>query len=313
MGAHLITGYGGKEHITAADQGGYNAGTLGSGKYVLPLGSVFSYEIISNNLVKIRDGELVNQGRHINIPVNDYEECEIDNGIQALKRNDLIVIRYEKNPDTGIESANMVVIKGVSGEIAVDPDYITGNIFNGDNTDDFPLYRIKLNGLNITAVEPLFNTIISFKSLLDLVGNTSIDDIGNGTITDAIVTQRNGINVLNTNFEELSTNVNNMATTFKFTCNGVTTSNGVYIKDPDGKPLKSGGYKIDLLSTTALTNEVASSYIINIAGGIFYKTVIHEGAHNASPRIEYNSTYGLYVLLANYSTPLSVSAVVTRL
>lgn len=122
-----------------------------------------------------------------------------------------------------------------------------------------------------------------------------------------------GFDEVNTNLEELSTNVGNMATTFKFTCNGVSTSNGVYIKDPDGKPLKSGGYKIDLLSTTALTNEVASSYIINIAGGIFYKTVIHEGTHNASPRLEYNTDYGLYVLLANYSTALSVATVVTRL
>ena len=169
MGAHCITGYAGKEHITAADQGMYNAGTLGTGKYVLPIGSMFSASIITNNLVKIKDGCLVNQGRNINIAVNDYEECEIDNGIQALKRNDLIVIRYEKNADAGIETASTIVIKGVSGETAVDPEYTTGNIFNGDNVDDFPLYRVKLEGLNITAVEPLFNTIVSFKALMDSV------------------------------------------------------------------------------------------------------------------------------------------------
>lgn len=171
MGAHLVTGYAGKEHITAADQGLYNAGTLGTGKYVLPIGSMFEASIITNNLVKIKDGCLVNQGRNINIAVNDYEECEIDNGIQALKRNDLIVIRYEKNADTGIETASTIVIKGVSGETAVDPEYTKGNIFNGDNVDDFPLYRVKLDGLNITAVEPLFNTIVSFKTLADTVAS----------------------------------------------------------------------------------------------------------------------------------------------
>ncbi len=169
MGAHCITGYAGKEHITAADQGMYNAGTLGTGKYVLPIGSMFEAVTITNNLIKIKDGCLVNQGRNINIAVNDYEECEIDNGIQALKRNDLIVIRYEKNADTGIETASTIVIKGVSGETAVDPEYTKGNIFNGDNVDDFPLYRVKLEGLNITAVEPLFNTIVSFKGLIDIV------------------------------------------------------------------------------------------------------------------------------------------------
>lgn len=173
MGAHLITGYAGKEHITAADQGLYNAGTLGDGKYVLPIGSMFEAVTITNNLVKIKDGCLVNQGRNINIAVNDYEECEIDNGIQALKRNDLIVIRYEKNADTGIETASTIVIKGVSGETAVDPECTTGNIFNGDNVDDFPLYRVKLEGLNITAVEPLFNTMVSFKTLIKMVNSLS--------------------------------------------------------------------------------------------------------------------------------------------
>lgn len=185
MGAHCITGYAGKEHITAADQGMYNAGTLGTGKYVLPIGSMFEAVTITNNLIKIKDGCLVNQGRNINIAVNDYEECEIDNGIQALKRNDLIVIRYEKNADTGIETASTIVIKGVSGETAVDPEYTEGNIFNGDNVDDFPLYRVKLEGLNITAVEPLFNTIVSFKGLIDMVDslnegltnlNTNLDE-----------------------------------------------------------------------------------------------------------------------------------------
>ena len=192
MGAHLVTGYAGKEHITAADQGLYNAGTLGTDKYVLPIGSMFEAFIITNNLVKIKDGCLVNQGRNINIAVNDYEECEIDNGIQALKRNDLIVIRYEKNADTGIETASTIVIKGVSGETAVDPEYKTGNIFNGDNVDDFPLYRVKLDGLNITAVEPLFNTIVSFKTLADTVAslnkglantNKSVDDLNTNLTT----------------------------------------------------------------------------------------------------------------------------------
>lgn len=190
MGAHCITGYAGKEHITAADQGMYNAGTLGTGKYVLPIGSMFEAVTITNNLIKIKDGCLVNQGRNINIAVNDYEECEIDNGIQALKRNDLIVIRYEKNADTGIETASTIVIKGVSGETAVDPEYTEGNIFNGDNVDDFPLYRVKLEGLNITAVEPLFNTIVSFKGLIDMVDS------------------------LNEGYANLNTNLTNLSTEF---------------------------------------------------------------------------------------------------
>lgn len=159
MGAHLVTGYAGENHITAADQGQYNAGTIGTGRYVLETGSMFGAEIKSNNLIRIKDGDLVNQGRHISIAPDDYVDCAIDNGLQAVKRNDLIVMRYAQNPDTLVETAQVVVIKGVSGDIALDPSYTTGDILSGAQTDDFPLYRVSLDGLNITGVEQLFTTV----------------------------------------------------------------------------------------------------------------------------------------------------------
>ncbi len=177
MGIHLVTGYAGKEHITAADQGAYQAGVVGPGKYVLQSGSMFEAEVVSNNLVKIKDGDLLNQGRHIHIAANDYEECIIENGTQAMKRNDLIVVRYTKNPETSVESAQILVIKGTPGATAVDPGYVTGDILNGAVTDDFLLYRVKLNGLNITEVETLFATIVPYKKLVEKVGelNTDLD------------------------------------------------------------------------------------------------------------------------------------------
>lgn len=191
MGVHLVTGYAGKEHITSADHGVYNAGTYGPGKYVLRTGNMFAAEVISNNLIKIKDGDLINQGRHINIAVNDYEECEIDNGQQSLKRNDLIVVRYTKNNETMIETAQVLVLKGASSATPADPKYVTGDILNGAETDDFPLYRVRLNGLSIEKVEPLFSTIVSVKDILDLIGNKDISKLGDGTITG-------GLSALNT-------------------------------------------------------------------------------------------------------------------
>ena len=171
MSVHLVTGYASKGHVTASDMGVYNSGLVGKGKYVLRTGNMFAAETISNNLIRIKDGDLINQGRHINISVNDYEEVTIDNGLKSVKRNDLIAIRYRKNPETGVEKAEVVVIKGTSAETAVDPEYITGDILAGDTTDDFPLYRVCLDGLNITAVEPLFSTIMPIKDIIDLVSS----------------------------------------------------------------------------------------------------------------------------------------------
>lgn len=169
MGAHLVTGYAGKSHITAADQGQYNAGTVGTGRYALKTGNMFAAEVVSNNLIKIKDGDLVNQGRHIRIAPNDYEECTIDNGLQSVKRNDLIVMRYTQNQDTLVESAQVVVIKGVSGDTAVDPPYTTGDILKGAQTDDYPLYRVKLDGLNITAVEQMFTMIPPISDIANVI------------------------------------------------------------------------------------------------------------------------------------------------
>lgn len=167
MGAHLITGYAGKEHITSADQGAFNAGIAGTEKYVMETASMFECEQVNSNLIKIHAGDLINQGRHIRIDVNDYVECTIDNGLQGLKRNDLIVMRYSKNKDTDIENAEVLVLKGTSGETAADPDYLTGDILNGDTEDDFLLYRVKLDGIEVKSVEPLFDTIVPVKKMQD--------------------------------------------------------------------------------------------------------------------------------------------------
>lgn len=165
MSLNLMTGYAGEPHITSADDGAVNAAIYGASKYVLNTGQKFAYELISNNLIKIKDGYAINQGRKIGQPIDDYEELTIDNGLQGVKRSDIIAIRYSKNPDTGIESAEFIVIKGTSGDDYKDPACQTGNIIQGDSVDDFPLYRVKINGLSVSAVEPLFNVLVSMEEM----------------------------------------------------------------------------------------------------------------------------------------------------
>lgn len=156
MSTNLITGYAGKSHITSAGDGAVNAAVLGNGRYVLDIAEKFAYELISNNQIRIKSGYAVDQGRKIELAVNNYEELTIDNGLQGVKRCDLIAITYEKNLETGIETATMNIIKGTSGDDYTDPEYTAGDIIAGDIKDDFLLYRLKLNGISVEAVEPLF-------------------------------------------------------------------------------------------------------------------------------------------------------------
>lgn len=181
MSLSLVTGYAGTPHVTSTQQGAYNAGTFSKGKYVLNLGNKFAYELISNNLIRIKDGYAVNQGRFLGMDNGDYEELSIDNGLSGVKRSDLIVMRYAKNVDTGIETTTMMVIKGTSGDAYTDPEYCSGDILNGAVTDDLLLYRVNINGLSVESVDTLFVVKGNTEELLAVV-QKQIDTL-NGSLT----------------------------------------------------------------------------------------------------------------------------------
>ena len=155
---HLVTGYLGQEHITAIDQAAFNAALIGTGQFVLDKGSVLEAQIISNNQIRILDGELMMHGRFVRLDPGTYVDLSIENGVQGKKRNDLIVARYTKNTVTGVESVDLVVIKGSSVDSKpVDPEHINGNITNGASAQhDFPLWRIPIDSLNVGSPVALF-------------------------------------------------------------------------------------------------------------------------------------------------------------
>lgn len=158
---HLVTGYAGADHITAADQGSWNAAVVGSGEYVLKKGSQFAATVITNNQIRIADGDILMQGRHIRLNENTYVDLTIASGAQGYFRNDLIVARYTKNSSTGVEEANLVVIKGTpSANTASDPAYTAGDIITEhDLQNDMPLYRVPLDGIAVGELVPLFTVI----------------------------------------------------------------------------------------------------------------------------------------------------------
>lgn len=157
MPLHLITGHKGEAHISSADVGAFNAGVFGQGEYVLNTGQKFKIEVLSNNAVKLYDGDLIMQGRHISLKSGSSEELTIDNGTADLNRIDLIVVRYTQDIETGVESAEFAVIKGEPAVAAVAPEYTTGNILSGGCVlHEMPLYKIPISGLAIGEPEQLF-------------------------------------------------------------------------------------------------------------------------------------------------------------
>ena len=155
---HLVTGYAGAEHVTATDQAALNAAMIGTGQFVFDKGNVFKAQVVTNNQIRVLDGELMMQGRFVRLNPDTYVELTIESGTQGKLRNDLIAVRYTKNTSTGVEDVNLVVIKGTAvNSNPVDPAVTEADITNGEATlHEFPLWRIPINGLNVNTPVPLF-------------------------------------------------------------------------------------------------------------------------------------------------------------
>lgn len=169
----LVDGFADGPHITEEQVGIANQGLYGPNDYVLDEGKKSKAEILTNNSIRIFDATYVIQGRRDVIAANDYTDVNIDNGSQGMNRNDIIVRRYEKDESSEIEKTSYAVIKGTpTSGTASDPEITTGVIRNGDTLHEMKLYRVKLNGLNIVAVEPLFKALMNMSTI-----NKSLSDI----------------------------------------------------------------------------------------------------------------------------------------
>ena len=176
----IITGYTGKPHVTSEQDRDVNIGVVGEGSYVLQTGMQLAAEVSSNNEIKIRDGVLMHQGCTASIKKNTYDSLIIINGSQGMKRIDLIVARYEKNQDNGIESLDLKVIQGTPAESTPTvPEYTEGDIQAGDYVADMPMYQVIIDGLNITEVKKVFEVAPGIDAMKKEIAELNSNKIGN--------------------------------------------------------------------------------------------------------------------------------------
>ena len=254
-----MTGYAGQPHVSAADQASLFEALIRSGEFVLEAGAKFSASIVSNNQIRVNDGEMLMQGRHVKMNPGTYVDLTIENGAQGYLRNDLIVVRYKRNADTGIEECSLVVLKGTPAEInPAIPEYTTGNInADGAMQHDFPLYRVPLSGLNVGKLVPLFNP------------QKSIYNYVNGAFAPAGLSSGY---VIVTTESALSASVDQV---FKAMGNGMVKTFQVSV-NAHGLSLSGGIWFVTLYRTDELFGYVeAVSYV---GGGLVYTNTIYDGA-----------------------------------
>lgn len=178
----IVTGHRGTPHVTPYKVRDFNIGIVGAEDYVMNGGSELEAQLVSNNRIDIKDGSICMQGTHAVIPKNINDELTIENGMQGEKRIDLIVARYEKVADSGVESVNTVVLQGTpSKESPIVPGHVVGDIRNGDLKHEMPLYEVELDGINVIEVRPVFKKIVSAaeqQKMIELLNGKSIIESG---------------------------------------------------------------------------------------------------------------------------------------
>lgn len=155
-------------HIYAEDDAAIYKAIFG-GDGVSTIRQACKATVLSNNKVRIADGVLCVDGHMARIPYGEYEDCEIMNGQSGKNRNDIIVAKFETTGTGGIDTMTCEVIQGTAGETAVDPELTQDDIYAGGKVREYPLYRVKIEGLSITAVERMFEIIPSNKDLSNKV------------------------------------------------------------------------------------------------------------------------------------------------
>ena len=172
---YLITGYWGEPHVTAENDRGINAGMLGVGRFVLPVGERFKAEYIGNNIIRMYDGKLVDNGAAAGIPAGEYIDFQIANTSGSTKyRTDFICFVYTKVASTLRESGTFVVMSGSEHDLptyATDPILVQNDLLTNEATMDMmPLWKVNVHGGTITIDEtPLFTVSESISNMANTI------------------------------------------------------------------------------------------------------------------------------------------------
>lgn len=168
----IVSGRVGRPHVTSQQFRQIIEGIVGDGSCILPSGENLEPELVSNNSLKIRSGMMCHHGNVSSVKIGTYDEVELTNGSQGMKRIDLVVNRYTRNEEDNTEKNEWIVIMGTPAESnPTVPEYTKGNLQEGDLVDDCPAFEVHFDGINITEVTKMLEIAQTNKDLSNKLGN----------------------------------------------------------------------------------------------------------------------------------------------
>lgn len=145
---------------------------------------------ITDNIVRLDSGVYSLRGFLLHVEPGTTVNLTIDSGTAGQKRNDLVVAELVKGGGgTGIDTLQFKVLKGESTSgIAVDPTLTQQDVNATGITCQEALYRVKLDGVTITAIEVIASLIGNAASLATAIENRTVVETG-GNDTDGYYTK----------------------------------------------------------------------------------------------------------------------------
>lgn len=168
MSLHFVTSAQPQDHIYSSDEARKTEGMIGSGGFVLGVKDKLVASMIDANTLRILEGDIIFCGRQVNI--TNYEEVTIQNGTPGMNSIALVVLNMKTDPS---EEATIKVYEGTEtdGE-PVMPEYIEGDLNNGDTEAEMPLYAITKTGLSVSDPVAQFDVWVSEKEFRTSIAPT---------------------------------------------------------------------------------------------------------------------------------------------
>lgn len=189
--ATLINGNGNNAVYAQQDADLY-AGALGESTRILNVGSKLAYTIEDANTIAVADGViLTKEGRRIQVDVGSVDEFTIPTGSAGVTR--YYIIGYHLYTDGSANQKCETFVQLMASESETIPE---AEFREGATEVYVSLYRIKQIGLNLDTITALLSVGIALTDMTDVIGDTDISGIGDGTLTG-------GLNAVNQNLTEI--------------------------------------------------------------------------------------------------------------
>lgn len=142
-------------HIYAEDEAQTNRARFG-GSGITLADNLLACTIVNNNTVRLASGQYSNQGYMVAVCGGTTEDLTVVSGTAGAYRCDLVVAEFIRGGGDVADTHMFRVIEGTDAATegdAADPALVQDDLTTGGSTRQEALYRLRINGTTLTAVE----------------------------------------------------------------------------------------------------------------------------------------------------------------